>query len=84
MLSDVRINNMPVVYVDSVKYLRFTFSRYHKDDDDMLRQMRTLYGRSNRIIRLFHNCSATVLIELGRNFCGFFYCSFFMVDSCCV
>ena len=31
---------MPLVYVDSIKYLGFTFSRNHKDDDDMLRQMR--------------------------------------------
>ena len=41
----------------------------------MLRQMRTLYARSNRIIRIFHNCTK-VLIELGRNFCGSFYCSY--------
>ena len=32
------INNEPLVYVDSIKYLRFTFSRNHKDDDDMLRK----------------------------------------------
>ena len=67
---------MPLVYVDSIKYLGFTFTRNHKDDDDMLRQMRTLYARSNRIVRIFHSCSTKVLIELGRNFCGFFYCSY--------
>ena len=32
---------MPLVYVDSIKYLGFTF-----------RQMRTLYAQSNRIIRI--------------------------------
>ena len=42
----------------------------------MIRQMRTLYARSNRIIRVFHNCSSKVLIELGRSFCGSFYCSY--------
>ena len=52
------------------------FSRNHKDDDGMLRQMRTLYAPSNRIIRIFHNCSAKVLIELGKSFCGSFYCSY--------
>ena len=52
------------------------FSRNHKDDDDMLRQMRTLYARSNRIIMKFHNCGTKVFIELGRSFCGPFYCSY--------
>ena len=46
-LPCLHINNMPLVYVDSIKYFGFTFSRNHKDDDDMLRQMRTLYARSN-------------------------------------
>ena len=45
--------------------------------DDMLRQMRMLYVRSNtRLVRLFHSCSRNVLIELGRSFCVFFYCSY--------
>ena len=40
----------------------------------MLRQMRSmLYARSNR---LFHSCSRNVLIELGRSFCGSFFCSY--------
>ena len=72
----LHINIMPLVYVNSIKYLGFPFSRNHKDDDDMLRQMRTLYARSNRIIRICHNCSAKVLIELGRIFCGSFYCRY--------
>ena len=42
----------------------------------MLRQMRMLYARSNRLVRLFHSCSRNVLIELGRSFCGSFYCSY--------
>ena len=37
--------------------------------------MRILYARSNRIVRLFHSCSSDVLLELGRSFCGSFYCS---------
>ena len=45
-LPSLHIIIVPVVYVDSVKYLGFTFSRNHKDDDDMLRQIRTLYGGS--------------------------------------
>ena len=36
--------------------------------------MRILYARSNRIVRLFHSCSSDVLLELGKRFCGSFYC----------
>ena len=32
-------------------------------------------ARSNRL-RLLHSCSRNVLIELGRSFCGSFYCSY--------
>ena len=74
-LPHLPINNVPLVYLDSRKYIGVKFSRNHKDDDDMLRQMRTLYARSNRIIRIFHNCSTKVLTEQGRSFCGSFYCS---------
>ena len=34
-LPCLHINNVPLVYVDSIKYLGFTFSRNHKDDDDI-------------------------------------------------
>ena len=45
------------MYVDSVKYLGFTFAGAHKDDNDILRQMITLYARSNRLLRIFHGCN---------------------------
>ena len=70
------INTAPIPYIDSLKYLGFIFTSNHKDDSDMLRQIRMLYVRSNRLVRLFHSCSRNVLIELGRSFCGSFYCSY--------
>ena len=57
-------------------YLGFTFACAHKDDNDMLRQMRTLYARSNRLLRIFHSCNTNVLNELERSYCGLFYCSY--------
>ena len=45
---------------------------YNKDDNDIIRQMRILDARSNRIVRLFHSCSGDVLLELGRSFCDRF------------
>ena len=75
-LPELNINAALIPYTDSIKYLGFTFTNSHKDDNDMLRQMRMLYARSNRLVRLFHSCSRNVLIELGRSFCGSFYCSY--------
>ena len=72
-LPYLHINNIPISYVDSVMYLGFTFASAHKDDNDILRQMRTLYARSNRLLRIFHGCSTKVLIELRGSYCGLFY-----------
>ena len=45
--------NIPISYVDSVKHLGFTFAGAHKDND-ILRQMRTLYSCLNMLLRLIH------------------------------
>ena len=38
----------------NVKNLSFTFSSDQKDDNDILCQLRMLYTKSNRLLRLFH------------------------------
>ena len=58
-------------------YLGFTFKINSHYDDDMLRQMRTLYIRSNKLLRPFHYCSIDVKLELFRSFCTSFYCCYF-------
>ena len=40
--------------------------------DDMLRQMQTLYTRSNRLLKIFPDCGENVLIKFGSSFCGSF------------
>ena len=72
-LPYLHINNIPISYVDSVMYLGFTFAGAHKNDNDILRQMRTLYGRQNKLLRIFHGCNTKVLIEVGRSYCGSLY-----------
>ena len=72
--SKLNINAALILYTDFIKYQGFTFKNSHKYDNKMLRQMRILYERSNRLV--FHSCSRNVLIELGRSFCGSFYCSY--------
>ena len=47
-----------------------------QDDHDMLRQMRTLYIRSNKLLRTFYHCSIDVKLELFRSFCTSFYCCY--------
>ena len=73
---ELNINAILIPYTDSIKYLGINFTNNHKDDSDMLRLMRMLYARSNRLVRLFHYCSRNVLIELSRSFCGSFYGSY--------
>ena len=47
-------------------------------DEDMLRQMRTLYIRSNKLLRTFYHCSIDVKMALFRSFsfCTSFYCCY--------
>ena len=52
-----------------------------QDDDDMLRQMRTLYIRSNKLLRTFYHCSIDVKLELFRSFCTSFYCCYLWTCS---
>ena len=47
-----------------------------QNDDDMLRQMRTLYIRSNKLLRTFYHCSIDVKLELFRSFCTSFCCCY--------
>ena len=46
----------------------------------LLKQMRMLYGRSNRLVRLIGKCSKPVLLELCRSFCTVFYSSYFWTN----
>ena len=45
-----------------------------QDDVEMLRQLRLLYMRSNKIIRMFYFCTIDVKLELFSSFCTSFYC----------
>ena len=48
------------------------FTNDKQDDVEMLRQLRLLYMRSNKIIRTFY-CYYYVKLELFRRFCTSFY-----------
>ena len=55
-------------YTEGIKYLGFTFSSEKKNDKNMLRQMRILYTKSNRFLRLFYFCSTDVKLSLLHSY----------------
>ena len=52
------------------------FTNDKQDDVEMLRQLRLLYMRSNKIIRMFYFCTIDVKLVLIRSFCTSFYCCY--------
>ena len=57
--------------ISCTEYLGFTFNINSQNDNDMLRQMRTLYIISNKLLRMctFHCCTIDVKLELFRSYC---------------
>ena len=58
----VNIGSESLRFVIETKYLGFTFCNLNKDDKDILRQMRSINTRSNRLLRMFSHCSIAVLM----------------------
>ena len=53
------------------------FNSNGQDVEDMLRQMRNLYIRSNKLLQsTFHYCSSDVKLELFKSYCTSFYCCY--------
>ena len=71
----VNIGSEPLRFVNETNYLGFTFCSLNKVDRDILRQMRSVYARSNRILRMFSHCSIDVKIVLFHSYCTPLYCS---------
>ena len=72
----VHIGSAQLEYVYDAKYLDFMFCENKKDDCDMLRQLRTLYAKSNKIIRTFSHCTIDVKLLLIKSYCTSFYCGY--------
>ena len=76
----VSIGTEPLTYVNTVKYLGFVFCENKKDDEDMLIQMRSLYAKSNKVIRMFNHCTVGVKLLLIKSYCTSFYCGYLWSD----
>ena len=56
-------------FVDEFKYLGHCITDTLKDDDDIKREIRNMYIRTNMLIRRFGNCSLNVKLRLFRSYC---------------
>ena len=71
-LPTIFIGQEALKYVFESKYLGSGFSDSKCDDCDMLRQMRSLYAKSNRLLRTFSHVKVTLI----QNYCTALYCLF--------
>ena len=46
----------------------------------MLRQMRCMYAKTNKLLRMFGHCTVDVKIALFNSYCTSLYCSFLWTD----
>ena len=76
----VNISSEPLRFVNETKYLGFTFCNRNKDDKDIIRQMRSVYARSNSILRTFSHCSIGVKFVLFNSYCTTLYCSYLWTE----
>lgn len=76
----VKLNDVTLAYADSVKYLGVIVTHNFKDDNDISRQLRSLYASGNTILRSFAACTVPVKLRLLESYCLNFYCSTLWCD----
>jgi len=62
-------NNQPLQFVSQFRYLGHIINNEFKDDDDIKREIRNLFMRTNLLIRRFAKCSAPVKLMLFKTYC---------------
>ena len=60
--------------IHETKYLGCFLSDDQSDDVKIYKQIRTLYTRSNKLLRMFSYCTIDVKKELFRSYCSSLYC----------
>ena len=66
---NIMIGTEVLKYVDNAKYLGITFCETMKDDKDMIPQMRLLYAKRNKLLRIFSHCTTDVKLVLFDGYC---------------
>ena len=70
-----------LTYVDNTKYLGITFCEtLNNDKDMMICQMRLMYAKSNKLLRVFSHCTTDVKFVFFDSCCTFLYCPFLWTD----
>ena len=54
------LNDQPLLYVNSFKYLGHIITNDFKDNDDIKREIKLLFIRTNVLKRRYSNCSLNV------------------------
>ena len=63
----------PLSFVSQLKYLGHIIDNTSCDDADIAREVKSLFARTNILLRRFHRCSVEVKLRLFRCFCMCFY-----------
>ena len=71
----VSLNNEPVVFKPSCKYLGVLLTHDLTDDNDFNRQLRAFYARINYLCRNFIACTPEVKLMLFNSYCANVYAS---------
>ena len=73
-IPELYLNNKPISCVSTCKYLGVVVSDNLDDDDDIFRQVRSMYTRGNMLINKFRSCSYTVKLQLFKSYLSSAYC----------
>ena len=68
------LDGKDIDYVDKQKYLGVVLEEKLCDNNDMNRQMKSIYGRGNMLIKKFSICSTDVKAKLFKSYCNSLYC----------
>jgi len=66
-LLSIGVNS--IQFVSEFKYLGHVINSCMSDDDDINREVRSMFTRTNVLIRRFGNCSVSVKLSLFRTYC---------------
>ena len=75
-LTNIMIGSEVSKYLDNTTYLGITFCETIRDDYHMIRQMRLLNAKRNKLLRITNFCTTDIKLVLFDSYCTFLYCPF--------
>jgi hypothetical protein len=65
----ILFDKQPLQFVSEFRYLGHIINNEFKDDNDIKREIRNLFMRTNLLIRRFAKCSVAVKLQLFKSYC---------------